>query len=277
MTVDGRIDPVRSLGALVAARPARAELFERLRLDYCCGGHQTLEEACHKRGLDPQMVRATLEAFDGRAPDENDRERTDWRAATTVELCEHIVSVHHGGLREAFPRIEELLGTVVGVHGSGDPRLRDVQRVFREIRCELEPHLASEEAELFPACVDSERSGALLDQSVVDAHQQEHASLGQALTALRAVCHDYDRGHARCRTHRRLLDELEAFERDLHRHVHEENNILLPRVRTPRGTAVTVRSTGQGREAMGAVSESLAPCCQGWIAEQTHRCAARGG
>ena len=35
------IDPTATLGALVVERPARAA-----RLDYCCGGSQTLAEAC---------------------------------------------------------------------------------------------------------------------------------------------------------------------------------------------------------------------------------------
>ena len=32
-----------------------------------------------------------------------------------------------------------------------------------------------------------------------------------------------------CTTYRVCLQELEAFERDLHEHVHLENNILFPR------------------------------------------------
>jgi iron-sulfur cluster repair protein YtfE (RIC family) len=40
-----------------------------------------------------------------------------------------------------------------------------------------------------------------------------------------------DARQAICRTHRRLLEALHALELDLHRHIHEENNILFPRVR----------------------------------------------
>ena len=52
MSVESLIDPGSSLGELVAERPVRAHLFEQLRLDYCCGGHQTLAAACTKRGLE---------------------------------------------------------------------------------------------------------------------------------------------------------------------------------------------------------------------------------
>ena len=111
------IDPAGTLGELVAERPARAPLLERLRLDYCCGGRQTLAAACRKRRLELDTVRAALEVLDAASIDRQRFESKDWRRANIAELCTHIVAVHHDGLRETLPRIETLLGTVVRVHG----------------------------------------------------------------------------------------------------------------------------------------------------------------
>ncbi len=263
MTVANDLNSTLSLGALVAEQPARARLFERLRLDYCCGGRQSLAEACLKGGLDLDDVQAALRALDT-TETSHDIESTDWRTVGLGKLCEHIVAVHHDGLREAFPRIGGLLETVVRVHGVGDPQLHDVQRVFNEIRADLEPHLASEEGELFPACIAWEQHGTPVDERVIAAHEKEHAAVGDALAGLRVLCHDYDRAAAHCATHRALLDALEAFEQDLHRHVHEENNILLLRVRDERHARPAVTS-----------KDRLSPCCEGWIAEQTHAWATR--
>lgn len=276
MTVDSLIDPRSTLGDLVTERPSRAQLFEQLRLDYCCGGRQTLAAACTKRGLELDEVLDALRALDERDPESAGVESRDWREAGTGELCAHIVTVHHDGLRDSLPRIERLLATVVRVHGDSAPLLRDAERRFSEIRSELEPHLASEENELFPACIAAEKTGTPVSEPMVAEHETEHAALGHALTALRALCGDYDRRSALCNTHRALLNELEAFERDLHRHVHEENNILLPRARRPRPRAkATDRSPlARDRAATGARSEALPPCCEGWIAEQAHGWAA---
>ena len=270
--VDTLIDRGSSLGELVAERPARAGLFERLRLDYCCGGRQTLAEACAKRGIELDEVCAALHALDASAIESTSIESADWRAVAAAELCAHIVTVHHGGLREAFPRLERLLSTVVRVHGGSEPQVGDAQRRFSQIRGELEPHLASEESELFPACIAYEDNGTPVDQRVLEEHESEHAILGDALAALRALCHDYDRQTARCNTHRALLDGLEAFERDLHRHVHEENNILLPRARQPRATPKCEPRPPASLDLTTATgpAQSLPACCEGWIAEQTH-------
>lgn len=42
----------RSLGDLVAERPARARVFERLGIDYCCHGHRSLLDASTDAELD---------------------------------------------------------------------------------------------------------------------------------------------------------------------------------------------------------------------------------
>jgi regulator of cell morphogenesis and NO signaling len=241
-----QIDPATSIGALVAERPARARLFERLRIDYCCGGGQTLAEACANRGLHPDTVARLLQALDTAPPDRGwPLEDMDWRKASIGELCQHIVWAHHEGLRRDLPRIAELAATVERVHGRGHGELRDLARMFAGMRSELERHLDLEERVLFPACVALERDGAPLDQGVLALLEDDHADTGDALVAMRELAADYDTGRALCGTHRALLEALRRLELDLHQHVHEENNILFPRVRAL--AAATARTPSHAR------------------------------
>jgi regulator of cell morphogenesis and NO signaling len=275
------VDSTATLGVLVAERPARASLFERLGLEYCCGGRQTLSEACQQRGLEIDTVRAALKALDAASGKPEGFEDTDWRRAGIGELCAHIVLVHHDGLRDAFPKIEALLSTVVRAHGATHPDLRELQHAFAEIRAELEPHLAAEENELFPACLAREQCGTRVEESLLEEHEREHAAVGHGLAALRVLGGGYERERALCGTHRALLEALTAFELDLHQHVHEENNILMPRVHElnapvkatparPSDSLHAPRDPGYVQE-----MEPLPRCCQAWIAEQTHSWAGR--
>lgn len=231
MTQGGDIDLEQPLGRLLAERPALTEPLERLRLDYCCGGGQTLAEACRRRGLDPATVAVILERLSGTAEVQR-IDSHDLRGATVTDLCDHIVSVHHARLRRELPQIEEQLATVVRVHGRGHGELRDLERLFRSLACELREHIRTEEASVFPAA-RALAAGERGDAGVlwlVDQHRAEHAAAGDALAALRELTNSYDSETALCGTHRRLLEALEAFELDLHQHVHEENNLLFPRV-----------------------------------------------
>ena len=60
---------------------------------------------------------------------------------------------------------------------------------------------------------------------------EDHAATGDALCALREVAGGYRADSGVCSTHRTMLGALRAFELDMHQHVHEENNVLFPRVR----------------------------------------------
>ena len=46
----------RTLGELVRERPELAGLFDRLQLDYCCGGHRTLAEASATEAIHKAMA-----------------------------------------------------------------------------------------------------------------------------------------------------------------------------------------------------------------------------
>ena len=57
----------------------------------------------------------------------------------------------------------------------------------------------------------------------------DHDDAGALLAKMRAVSDGYRVPDDACPTYRGLYEALEAFERDLHHHVHLENNILFPR------------------------------------------------
>jgi regulator of cell morphogenesis and NO signaling len=57
----------------------------------------------------------------------------------------------------------------------------------------------------------------------------EHDSAGQALRTLRRDSNGYSAPADACVSFLSLYQGLSAFEADLHRHIHLENNILFPR------------------------------------------------
>jgi len=215
------IDPSRTVAELVLERPSRARVFERLGLDYCCGGKRSLAEACAGRGIDPAAAVAALAAAaDAEAP-----ESTDWSSAPLGALCDHIVEAHHARLREELPRLSGLLEKVVRAHGTGRPELTELRQTFEAMRAELETHMADGEERVFPAC----RAGTPVGPRELAALEHEHAATGAALARLRELTGGHDLDRALCNTHRAALDGLRELELDLHLHIHEENNVLFPR------------------------------------------------
>jgi regulator of cell morphogenesis and NO signaling len=59
--------------------------------------------------------------------------------------------------------------------------------------------------------------------------EHEHDNAGIALRILRETSHNFTPPPDACTSFRALYTALENFEKDLHQHIHLENNVLFPR------------------------------------------------
>ncbi len=220
-----------TLGDLVTQRSGRARVLEGLGLDYCCGGQQTLAQACADKGLvAADVVQALADSDAGRAADE-----CDWSAAPLEELIANLLSTHHAFLKREFPRLSGLVDKVASVHGERHPELAEVRTTYHALRDELEVHLEKEENILFPMITDLERNRSLdclhcgSVQNPIRVMHMEHESAGAALHALRELTRGYAVPADACGSFRAMLGGLAELESDLHVHIHKENNILFPK------------------------------------------------
>ena len=219
-----------SVAQLVTDRPARARIFERLGIDYCCGGDHSLAEAARKNDLDPETVMQMLNpATDASSPVDT----TDWTERPLGDLIDHIVDTHHAYLRRELPRLEELLTQVVQAHGAEHSWLDPTLEVFQTLKLDLETHMMSEEERVFPSIRDLKENGAgaALDEAGIDKMIREHDDSGTALDRFRELTNDYTPPADACPKFRAALGGLEELETDMHQHIHKENNILFPRAR----------------------------------------------
>jgi regulator of cell morphogenesis and NO signaling len=231
-TAQSVITPETTIGELVAARPALARLFERLGIDYCCGGKQTLTAACARRGLEVATTIALLDSA-GAALTAGPAE-VDAVAMGLAQLANHIEATHHAYLKTELPRLVEMADRVATKHGWRDARLADTAAAVRDLAEEMLCHMQKEEIVLFPLVrqIETGASAGLRGKNLAGTIQQmeaEHEAAGQLVTRLRALTDDFTPNAEACNTHRALLGGLAEFESDLHRHVHKENNVLFPR------------------------------------------------
>lgn len=220
------------IGELVAAQPLLARLFERLGIDFCCGGKQTLAAACARRGLDLPSTISLLEAA-GAAFAAGPAE-VDAGAMGLAALADHIETTHHAFLKTELPRLVEMAERVAYKHGWRDARLAEVAADVRALAEEMLSHMQKEERVLFPLVRQIEAGtargvDAALLAGPIAQMESEHEAAGQLTAHLRELTDGFTPNEEACNTHRALLAGLAEFESDLHRHVHKENNILFPR------------------------------------------------
>jgi regulator of cell morphogenesis and NO signaling len=205
-------------------------LFETLNLDYCCGGHRSLAEACAQAGKDLTQVLSKLEALQASAPADPKR----WQGRSLTELMAHIEATHHPFTRSELARVAPLMGKVLEVHGAHHPELARVAQCFQGLFEDLGPHLDKEEQILFPFIRTLEAGGAPGGacfgsvENPIRAMLHDHEQVGGLLREIRDLTRDYLPPEDACASYRSLLTGLRDLEEDLHLHIHLENHVLFP-------------------------------------------------
>jgi regulator of cell morphogenesis and NO signaling len=228
------LTPDTRISDIATTNPATIRVFQHHEIDFCCGGKIPLAEACARHGLDLETLLAELRAA-GTTPDD----AQNWETCSLTDLITHIRARYHEPLRAEIPRLAAMLAKVVQRHGDRMPEtLPPLHATFDHLRLELLEHMAKEDSVLFPAIVSAEQ--ALADgglpkrpwqwiEQPIGVMEAEHASAGAALATMRELTGGYEPPEDACPTFRGLYHGLADFEREMHLHVHLENNVLFPR------------------------------------------------
>jgi regulator of cell morphogenesis and NO signaling len=231
-TIDIRNEASAATVAQMAiSYPSALSVFEKYNIDYCCGGHRTLEEACTIKGLDPVAVRKEISQS---TSGEYTLRPDTWSSSLLVDF---IIQNHHKYVTEAIPELTFLLDKVCNAHGNDSFELLTIREDFIDLAEELTSHMQKEEFVLFPAIKRLESQGssehplANAIQSPISAMEHEHTIAGDLIKHIRSLSNDYTPPDFACPTYRITYQKLQEFDNDLMRHIHLENNILFERMK----------------------------------------------
>jgi len=176
------IATTKTLGEIAVEMPGATREFEKLGIDYCCGGSRTLGEACAEANISVDEALARLKESVTSVQTEASQ---DWQKPLLADLIAHITTTHHAFVREESPRIEALAAKVAGVHGKNHPELLQVQEIFSALAAELSVHLMKEEQILFPFVLRMEEC-ALAGEAVPP------AMFGTVVNPIRMMMQEHD-------------------------------------------------------------------------------------
>lgn len=227
------IDPeTTTVGEVVAGNFNTANIFRQYGLDFCCGGGVSIKKACEKKNLDTTELMEQLQKLNEHsgATDEN------YQAWEPAHLINHIISEHHRFVRIKTDEISFYAAKVAKVHGDRHPENLEIYKQFVALSRELMNHLNEEEREVFPL-IENIYNKRLTGEQVTDEEIDElrselekmvtdHEGAGGVMETIRELSRNYTPPEDACTTYRILYQNLEEFEKDLHKHVHLENNIL---------------------------------------------------
>jgi regulator of cell morphogenesis and NO signaling len=222
------MSPDTHVAAIARQYPSTIKVFQRHRIDFCCGGKRSLSAACAELGLAEKSV---LEEV--RAAAEAPQAERDWAAAPLSSLVAHIIRRYHATLRSDLPVLRELAAKVADRHGSDVPALLALHEAVDRLVTELTTHMEREETVLFPLIVRMASEGSAASPrgiaSPISALEHDHDEVAGMLRTVRTLTQGFTPPADACNSFRGLYQMLAELEADTHTHIHLENNVLFPR------------------------------------------------
>ena len=223
------------IGEVVKLNFATASIFRENNIDFCCGGDKTISEASKAAGIDSTQLIKELEEKTA-SPDPDSAYINNLEPD---ELIDYIVKRHHTYVRKSIPFLQESIAKVCKKHGENHPEMFEIQRLFEASAGDLTMHMQKEELMLFPyikRMVQSDKEGTKVNNppfgtvaNPIRAMVADHQNEGERFEKIDELTSHYQIPEDACATYFATIKGLQDFEKDLHRHIHLENNILFPK------------------------------------------------
>jgi regulator of cell morphogenesis and NO signaling len=226
--------PVKTLAQIVTDNHRTASVFEKYHLDFCCKGKRSLEQAC----IDEHVSIADL-LKDLENASSSSCATFPYERLSATALTDYIVLTHHDYIKRETPAMAAYLEKMTSKHSERHPELRRIFELFMTIKNEMGEHMQKEEQILFPRIREMEKvtaQGYPTSQKDISylkvpilMMEEEHDNAGNCMSEIRQLTNNYTVPQDACTTYKVSFACLQAFELDLHQHVHLENNILFPK------------------------------------------------
>jgi regulator of cell morphogenesis and NO signaling len=207
----------RSLGEIAASLPGATAIFRRHKLDFCCGGSESLEQAARDKGLDAAQIGAELAQLSSEMS--SIPENVD-------DLIRHVLDRYHQVHRRELPELCKLAIQVEQVHADHPAVPAGLSALLEQMHAALASHMDKEEQILFPLML---AGGNPMIVHPIAMMRHEHDEAGEELRAIAALTGDMTPPEGACNSWRALYAGLAKLAEDLTEHIHIENNVLFPR------------------------------------------------
>jgi uncharacterized protein DUF542 len=139
MPVDAQAE-AETVGEIASTLAGATVVFRKHKIDFCCGGALSLDEAASRRSVNPAVVRRELDALARKPPD---------IPTDSAALCDHLVERYHDVDRHDLPEFVRLARRVESVHRDHPLAPRGLADALEAISENLLDHMTKERKILF--------------------------------------------------------------------------------------------------------------------------------
>jgi len=230
---------IEKLARILSESSVRSLTVVHMEVPCCTGLVRIAQAALAAAGSEIRCEDVTV-TIDGAVRDApaDPAPEEEWATAPLGELIDKIVERHHTYTRDQLALAKDLLAEASRTHEAKHGQLlAKLRELLHTAAAEIDRHLYQEEAIIFPrikeiaACAEGGARPNVFPglEEAVRQLENEHEEAGRILDRMCHLTGGFTPPEDAPESLRELYDTLERIEKDLHEHIHLENDILFPR------------------------------------------------
>jgi len=230
-----------TLAELAIHIPSSIELFEKYDFNYYQQGQQTFKEACIEKGLTISEIDLELSQLQSKVEHNHSLTLEDMSIGSLIDFINgQFHSNETEVLSQIHSRIQQLLHDKM-CDRSIHKLLTKIEQKFSELMDKLIQHCDKEDKILFPyirklndfsrekGSPSSPKTISII-KNPIRVLEAEHEQAALTLSEIKKAANNYSIPPNAPPLFKTLMENLRGFEKELHMHLHIENNILFPKL-----------------------------------------------
>lgn len=224
-----------TVAEIVSKKLGSDHVFSKYKIDFCCGGGMTLENACKESGIDFDVLKQEIEATNSKITGTLNTNDLDVQA-----LINQVKNGYHISISESIFEIAPFSSKVAEVHGVVHPEVIEINEHFKSVQSVLTEMLKNSILSLYPIIdevLDQKSKQAEVAITELQAFQKAvirneiaQKLIGDTLNEISKLSSHYSVPEGACNSYKFLYEKLHELEHQVHNYMHFEKNVLIPKV-----------------------------------------------
>lgn len=209
-------------------------VFSKYKIDFCCGGGDTLEKACNESGIEFEVLKEEIEAVNNSITGGINIEELD-----IPTLINEVKGGYHTTISDAFYEITPYVEKVTNVHGDLHKELFEIKDLFKNVELVINEAFRNSIMSLYPiineivelSTKSEEVSIETLQafQKAVERNEIAQSLIGDSFREISRLSSNYQVPENGCNSYTYLYKNLKQLEHEIHKYMHFEKNVLIPK------------------------------------------------
>lgn len=219
-----------TVASIVTRNLQSAAIFNIYRIDFCCRGGRTLEDACVEESVSLGEILDVLWELDTK-----NNPLPDFGIMRIDMLADYIRRNHHKYTERKLVFIRNNIDRLIRDYESSHQELSQIQKIFDDLSIDLRIHMKQEEFMIFPyikTMIKKRSTNSKLFKTIQDpilAMKDDHDNEEKGFDVLSDLTHNYSIPREGYYAFRATYAAMKDLDEDLKIHMHLENNILFPK------------------------------------------------